>query len=133
MSDLKFPNSNGELLPVDTLTGFHGTSGIKLPTLNNYVDKARKEGWLKPAVNLGGSYLYFVEDLEKLQGMYGRKAAAKMIHPDQHETVVRDNVRLAAENVELESVIGLLNDRIDNLMKELSEVRAVALLEYENV
>lgn len=113
---------------VETLTGFasnyHTPEGehapIKVATLNSWVEKARKAGDLKPAVCIGGSFMYFVDDLEKLPLKYGRKAAAARIHPEQHETVVRDNVRLAAENAQLSDVVDYLNEIIDKLKYELA-------------
>lgn len=134
---------------VETLTGFasnyHTPEGehapIKVATLNSWVEKARKAGELKPAVCIGGSFMYFVEDLAQLPLKYGRKAAAKMIHPEQHETVVRDNVRLAAENAQLSDAVDYLNEMIEDLHRKLksaigyseSIITGEPVLEYSNV
>lgn len=116
---------------VDTLTGFSSSADIKLPTLNGYVEKARKEGWLKPALTVGASFMYFVDELEQLQGKYGRKPAAKMVHPDQHDAVVVDNIRLVTENVQLSETVDYLNDRIEMLLEKLKSAEAREAAERE--
>lgn len=112
---------------VETLTGFASNyrtpegehAPIKVATLNSWVEKARKAEELKPAVCIGGSFMYFVDDLEKLPLKYGRKAAAARIHPEQHETVVKDNVRLAAENAQLSDAVDYLNEMIEQLRHKI--------------
>lgn len=133
MDKLNIGGREVEMLSAFAATYVHpdGSVGIKLPTLNSYVEKARKEGWLKPAVNGGGAYFYFVEDLAKLPGMYGRKPAAKMVHPDQHETVVKDNIRLMTENVQLADTVDYLNDRIEMLVEKLKSAEAREAAERE--
>ncbi len=143
MTELKIQDESGNLRAVSDLSSWCQRNDIKVPTMNTYLDKARKDEVIKPAMTLGGMNLYFEDELAELPVKYGRKPSVAMVLKEQHEQVVRDNVRLAADNATQALIIDGLEHTIQRLMDRLAASESYTnsiitgesseVLEYESV
>lgn len=119
MTQLTLKDEQGNDRAVTDLGSWCQRNDVKVPTMNGYLDKARKDEAIKPAMVIGGMNLYFENELAELPIKYGRKPGAAVVLKEQHEQVVRDNVRLAAENAEQALIIDGLEHTIARLTAQL--------------